>query len=491
MHDATEGGVVAAVLELASAAELGAEIDLQSIPIARETREICKFFKIDPLISLSGGSLVITCKPCKTTKLLAKLKAAEDRIKRDRAGKLHGRASFGDPSSPRLLLPGSPALRPDLCFVLFFPEFPFPGPPRSESSDVDPLRRVPGPRPLFASYGHSFLCHGQCPVFRITVSLPGNHRASLEEFFPGQRRFLRPLPALVASVYSTAQEPYDFFGISILGSSAVAQGSDPGPGQNHRHLGMASSDPHPGICVNPRGRAHPLSFILRISHLGAEASERSVRSRFRRAGVSSLDLRPLPLASPGLAPEDSRPGGDRGSGDSRARRGALFFSGKTARLAAVLGLSVGLALFTSLNLLRTYPKENWKGAAQYVSRKFQPEDSVQIYREFYAIALERYIPPGIRVNRIRLRREAGDEDLSEKLARSIKDSGEKSRRIYLVLAGSDVPPSRLLSLLKNTMILLEEKSFYGLDILVLKKSHPEGNPAETVPNKEITPTESR
>jgi len=176
-----------------------------------------------------------------------------------------------------------------------------------------------------------------------------------------------------------------------------------------------------------------------------------------------------------------------------AARGAehSFFSGKTARLAAVLGLSVGLALFTSLNLLGTYSKENWKGAAQYVSRKFQPEDSVQIYREFYAIALERYIPPGIRVNRIRLRREAGEEDLSEKLARSVLDSGEKSRRIYLVLAGSDVPPSRLLSLLKNTMILIEEKSFYGLDILVLKKNRPEDNPAETVPNKEITPTESR
>jgi hydrogenase expression/formation protein HypE len=77
MHDATEGGVVAAVLELASAAELGAEIDLQSIPIARETREICEFFKIDPLISLSEGSLVITCKPYKTTKVLAKLKAAK------------------------------------------------------------------------------------------------------------------------------------------------------------------------------------------------------------------------------------------------------------------------------------------------------------------------------------------------------------------------------------------------------------------------------
>jgi mannosyltransferase len=170
-----------------------------------------------------------------------------------------------------------------------------------------------------------------------------------------------------------------------------------------------------------------------------------------------------------------------------AARGAehAFFSGKTARSAAVLGLSVGLALFTSLNLLRTYSKENWKGAAQYVLRKFQPEDSVQIYREFYAIALERYIPPGIRVNRIRLRREAGDEDLSNKLARSVLESAEKSRKIFLVLAGSDVPPWRLLSALKKMMTLLEQKSFYGVDILVLKKNSGERNPAEKVPNKDI------
>jgi len=76
MHDATEGGVLAAVSELTYAAKLGAELDLQSIPIAQETEEICRFFQIDPLISLSEGSLVITCKPYRTSKVLGKLNAA-------------------------------------------------------------------------------------------------------------------------------------------------------------------------------------------------------------------------------------------------------------------------------------------------------------------------------------------------------------------------------------------------------------------------------
>lgn len=77
MHDATEGGVLAAVSELTNAAKLGAELDLQSIPIAQETEEICRFFQIDPLISLSEGSLVITCKPYRTSKVLDKLNAAK------------------------------------------------------------------------------------------------------------------------------------------------------------------------------------------------------------------------------------------------------------------------------------------------------------------------------------------------------------------------------------------------------------------------------
>jgi hydrogenase maturation factor len=76
MHDATEGGVIAAVFELAYASGHGAEVLLSEIPVAAETKEICRLFHIDPLISLSEGSLVIACRPGRTKKLLAKLQAA-------------------------------------------------------------------------------------------------------------------------------------------------------------------------------------------------------------------------------------------------------------------------------------------------------------------------------------------------------------------------------------------------------------------------------
>lgn len=76
MHDATEGGVIAAVLELATASGLGIEIDLKQVPISQETREICKFFRIDPFTSLSEGTLIIASRPNRTSKVLRQLKLA-------------------------------------------------------------------------------------------------------------------------------------------------------------------------------------------------------------------------------------------------------------------------------------------------------------------------------------------------------------------------------------------------------------------------------
>jgi hydrogenase maturation factor len=76
MHDATEGGVIAAVLELANASGLGTELDVDKISISEETREICKFFRIDPLTSLSEGTLIIASRPNKTAKVLNHLNLA-------------------------------------------------------------------------------------------------------------------------------------------------------------------------------------------------------------------------------------------------------------------------------------------------------------------------------------------------------------------------------------------------------------------------------
>jgi len=76
MHDATEGGVVSAILELAEASHKGAEIDLASIRVTEESAAVCQLFQIDPLTSLSEGSLLLTTNPSKTSKVLSRLHEA-------------------------------------------------------------------------------------------------------------------------------------------------------------------------------------------------------------------------------------------------------------------------------------------------------------------------------------------------------------------------------------------------------------------------------
>ena len=73
MHDATEGGVIAGLIELATASGLGAIVNLDDIQVSEETREICKFFRIDPLVSLSEGSLILYSKTFATDKIISKL----------------------------------------------------------------------------------------------------------------------------------------------------------------------------------------------------------------------------------------------------------------------------------------------------------------------------------------------------------------------------------------------------------------------------------
>ncbi len=75
MHDATEGGVMAAVLELAGASGLGAELDVTRIPISEETLAICRVFGINPLTSLSEGTLIIASRRQRTSRILSRLKS--------------------------------------------------------------------------------------------------------------------------------------------------------------------------------------------------------------------------------------------------------------------------------------------------------------------------------------------------------------------------------------------------------------------------------
>lgn len=59
MHDATEGGILGAVWELAEASGLGVEVYIEAIPIRNETRNICHAVKIDPYRLISSGVMVM------------------------------------------------------------------------------------------------------------------------------------------------------------------------------------------------------------------------------------------------------------------------------------------------------------------------------------------------------------------------------------------------------------------------------------------------
>jgi hydrogenase maturation factor len=63
MHDPTEGGLAAALWELARAAGLGLEVHAEKIPILREGRALCGAMGIDPLSAIASGALLLCVKP--------------------------------------------------------------------------------------------------------------------------------------------------------------------------------------------------------------------------------------------------------------------------------------------------------------------------------------------------------------------------------------------------------------------------------------------
>jgi len=63
MHDATEGGVLGGLIEVATASGTGMRIDLSAVPVRPEVRAICDHVGMDPYISISEGTLIATIRP--------------------------------------------------------------------------------------------------------------------------------------------------------------------------------------------------------------------------------------------------------------------------------------------------------------------------------------------------------------------------------------------------------------------------------------------
>ncbi len=63
MHDATEGGVIGGLFEIADASGVGMVIDESRFVYPDEVRMVCESFGIDPVAAIAEGSLLVTADP--------------------------------------------------------------------------------------------------------------------------------------------------------------------------------------------------------------------------------------------------------------------------------------------------------------------------------------------------------------------------------------------------------------------------------------------
>jgi hydrogenase expression/formation protein HypE len=75
MHDATEGGVLGGLLEVALASGVGMRVKLDAIPVRPEVRAVCDHIGIDPYVSISEGTLIATVVPHRADAYVAALAA--------------------------------------------------------------------------------------------------------------------------------------------------------------------------------------------------------------------------------------------------------------------------------------------------------------------------------------------------------------------------------------------------------------------------------
>jgi hydrogenase expression/formation protein HypE len=86
LHDATEGGVLGGLVELARGAACDLRIERARIPLAPEARAACETFGVDPGWTLSEGTLLATVRPVQAGPVLQAL--TEDGIEAADAGEV-------------------------------------------------------------------------------------------------------------------------------------------------------------------------------------------------------------------------------------------------------------------------------------------------------------------------------------------------------------------------------------------------------------------
>ena len=109
MHDATEGGILGALGEMAMASGKRFVVRPDLIPVTPESRAVCEAFGIDPLRTMGEGALLITCFPGKVPALrralsrsgvgcadIGSVERGQGLVIRDSSGRGYSFASDGD-----------------------------------------------------------------------------------------------------------------------------------------------------------------------------------------------------------------------------------------------------------------------------------------------------------------------------------------------------------------------------------------------------------
>jgi hydrogenase maturation factor len=73
MHDATEGGVLGGLIEVAAASGVGMRIDRAAIPVRPEVAAVCEHVQMDPYAAISEGTLIATVVPGRAEAFLSAL----------------------------------------------------------------------------------------------------------------------------------------------------------------------------------------------------------------------------------------------------------------------------------------------------------------------------------------------------------------------------------------------------------------------------------
>jgi hydrogenase expression/formation protein HypE len=75
MHDPTEGGLAAALWELAEASQCSIFFDPSAVPVPELSRRICRHFDLDPLSAIASGALLFTADPTDAPSIQAALES--------------------------------------------------------------------------------------------------------------------------------------------------------------------------------------------------------------------------------------------------------------------------------------------------------------------------------------------------------------------------------------------------------------------------------